>query len=35
MADEFNKYKDNILKTEYIDGEYSHGGVNLCASWSI
>lgn len=26
MADEFNKYKDNILNTEYIEGLYSSGG---------
>lgn len=27
MAEEFNKYKDNILNTEYIEGLYSSGGV--------
>ena len=26
MAEEFNKYKDNILNTEYIEGLYSSGG---------
>lgn len=26
MADKFNKYKDNILNTEHIEGEYSSGG---------
>lgn len=27
MAEEFNKYKDNILNTEYIEGLNSSGGV--------
>ena len=26
MAEEFNKYKDDILNTEYIEGLYSSGG---------
>lgn len=30
MADEFNKYKDNILNTEYIEGRLTQSGAPLC-----
>ena len=35
MAEEFNKYKDNILNTEYIEGLYSSGGSDKAVLYRI